>query len=87
MNSRTTKESPPVAPTEAELRHYTPEKIEELALLPFKASVIRKKCQTHEWPHNRGAAKITLKLAHIREISAMYDVRPVRETRAIASAA
>lgn len=87
MTSRTTKESPPALSTEAELRHYTPERIEELGLLPFKASVIRKKCQIHEWPHNRGAAKITLKLAHIREISAMYDVRPVRETRAVATAA
>ncbi|MBT2477581.1 hypothetical protein [Streptomyces sp. ISL-94] len=85
--SRTTKEAPPVAPTEAELRHYTPEKVEELALLPFKASVIRKKCQTYEWPHNRGAMKITLKLAHIREISAMYDVRPVAETKALPVAA
>lgn len=87
MNSRTTKEAPLVAPTEAELRHYTPEKVEELGLLPFKASVIRKKCQAHEWPHNRGAMKITLKLVHIREISAMYDVRPVRETKAVATAA
>lgn len=87
MNSRTTKATPPVAVTEAELRHYTPEKVEELGLLPFKASVIRKKCQTHEWPHNRGAMKITLKLAHIHEISAMYDVRPIREAKAVASAA
>jgi hypothetical protein len=85
--SRTTKEAPPVAPTEAELRHYTPEAVVELGLLPFAASVIRKKCQTYEWPHNRGAAKITLKLAHIREISAMYDVRPVREAKPVASAA
>lgn len=86
MNAKT-KESPPVALTEAELRHYTPEKIEELGLLPFKASVIRKKCQAYEWPHNRGAMKITLKLTHIREVSAMYDVRPILETKAMASAA
>jgi hypothetical protein len=74
------QKAPPTPLTEAELRHYTPEQVYDLGLLPFKPDTLRKKAQAYEFPHNRGAMKITFKLAHIREISERFDVRPASET-------
>lgn len=76
-------------PTEAELRHYTPEEVYELRLLPWKPSVLRKKARAHQIPHSRPHGPnglITFKLAQIREISDLFDVRPIAETKAVKAA-
>lgn len=86
MNAKAQKASP-IQLTESELRHYTPEEVVELGLLPFTPGTLRKKAQKREIPHSRAAGKITFKLWQIREISEMYDARPIAETKRTATAA
>lgn len=76
MNAKAQK-APPTQLSEAELRHYTPEQVFELGLLPFKPSTLRKKAQAYEIPHSRAAAKITFRLSHIREIAEQCDATPL----------
>lgn len=65
----------------AELRHYTPEEVAALGLLPYTPKTLRKLAQQHKIPHSRAAAKITFRLCHIREIANRFDVRPIHETK------
>lgn len=60
-------------PAEAELRHYSPEQVYDLALLPIKPSTLKRKAQLRQIPHSRAGERITFLLRHIREIQAMTD--------------
>lgn len=65
----------------SELVHYTPEQIEAEGWLPFSARTLRDKASAHVFPHSRAGGRITFRLRHIREIAAMYEVRPVSERK------
>lgn len=65
----------------SELVHYTPEAVVKLGLLPFSARTLRDKASAQVFPHSRGGGRITFLLRHIREIAAMYEVRPVAERK------
>jgi hypothetical protein len=80
VNAKAQK-APPTQLTETELRHYTPEEVVELGLLPFTPGTLRKKAQRREIPHSRAAGKITFRLTHIREIADLYDTRPIAEAK------
>jgi transcriptional regulator with XRE-family HTH domain len=82
----TKKRRPPAAaqtaPAElAELVHYTPDQVEEMKLLPYKARTLRDKANRREIPHSNAGGRIMFRLSHIREIAAMGDVRPISETK------
>ncbi|MFD5900963.1 hypothetical protein ACFWHG_05625 [Streptomyces microflavus] len=64
-----------------ELVHYTPEQIEAAGWLPFSARTLRDKASAHVFPHSKAGGRITFLLRHIREIAAMYEVRPVSERK------
>lgn len=65
----------------SELVHYTPEQIEAEGWLPFSARTLRDKASAHVFPHSKAGGRITFRLRHIREIAAMYEVRPVSERK------
>ncbi|WP_275462110.1 hypothetical protein [Streptomyces noursei] len=68
-------------PDVADLVHYSPEEIAANRWLPFTARTLRDKAGAHQIPHSRGGGRITFTLRHVREIAAMYEVRPFRETK------
>lgn len=65
----------------SELVHYAPEQVEDLGLLPFSARTLRDKASAQVFPHSKAGGRITFLLRHIREIAAMYEVRPVNERK------
>ncbi|MFD9124909.1 hypothetical protein [Kitasatospora sp. NPDC059571] len=84
--TRRTRKKPtapdPGSLTEAALRHYTAEEIEELRLLPCKASWLKRKAYAREIPFNGTAGKLTWRLDQILEISREFDSIPVGVGRA-----
>ncbi|GAA3032801.1 hypothetical protein FHS39_002513 [Streptomyces olivoverticillatus] len=90
MTSKATRAALPAAQScegEAELRHYSPEEVHEKKLLPFAPRTLRDRATAGEFPHSIGGGKISFRLKHIREIAAMYDVRPIREIKPVVTAA
>ncbi|MFJ9573615.1 hypothetical protein [Streptomyces bacillaris] len=63
----------------SELVHYTPEQIENAGWLPFSARTLRDRASARVFPHSKASGRITFLPRHIREIAAMYEVRPVSE--------
>ncbi|MFD7101887.1 hypothetical protein [Streptomyces celluloflavus] len=61
----------------AELVHYSPEQV--ATWLPFTARTLRDKANARLIPHSQAGGRISFRLAHIREIAAMYEVRPLSE--------
>ncbi|MFJ8866746.1 hypothetical protein ACIRD6_13450 [Streptomyces sp. NPDC102473] len=66
----------------AELVHYTPEQVSENGWLPFSPRTLRDKASSRTFPHSTAGGRISFTLRHIREIAAMFEVRPERERRA-----
>lgn len=64
-----------------ELVHYTPEHVEAEGWLPFTARTLRDKASARVFPHSKAGGRITFLLRHIREIAAMYEVRPASERK------
>ena len=88
MTPRTTKtaapaaaSAPPAGTEEDELIHYTPEQVYAAGWTPIMPRTLRNKARRREIPHNRAAQKITFTLRDLREISAMYQARPIAETK------
>ena len=71
----------PVADPLAELKHYTPEEVYEMGLLPIKPRTLRDKASARQIPHSNGGGRISFTLRHVREIAAMYEVRPIGESK------
>ncbi|MCZ1006388.1 hypothetical protein [Streptomyces lydicus] len=71
----------PTAEPLAELKHYTPEEVYEMRLLPIKPRTLRDKATARQIPHSHAGGRISFTLRHIREIAAMYEVRPIGETK------
>ncbi|MFI8942665.1 hypothetical protein [Streptomyces syringium] len=72
---------------ESELRHYSPEQVHDLQLLPFSPRTLREKAYAGEFPHSKASGRISFRLKHIREIADMYDVRPISEMKPFKTAA
>ena len=66
----------------AELVHYTPEQVHANKWLPFSARTLRDKASARIFPHSTAGGRISFTLRHVREIQAMYEVRPESERRA-----
>lgn len=73
--------APPTGTEEDELIHYTPEQVYAAGWTPIMPRTLRNKARRREIPHSRAAAKITFTLSHLREIRAMYEARPISETK------
>lgn len=87
MTTTATRKRRPTAPSGgaadplAELVHYSPEEVYEKGLLPLKPRTLRNKASAREIPHSGAGGRISFTLRHIREIAAMYEVRPIGETK------
>lgn len=65
----------------AELVHYTPQQVAEMGWLPMAGRTLRDMAIRREVPHSKAGGRVTFTLAHIREIAASYEVRPLAETK------
>ena len=65
----------------AEQVHYSPEEVYEKGLLPIKPRTLRDKASARLIPHSRAGGRISFTLRHLREIAALYEVRPIGETK------
>lgn len=76
---------------ESDLKHYTPEQVYDNGWLPWRPRTIREKCQRGEIPHSKTdpgpRGHIYFRLPQIREIALGLEVRPIRETKPLKSAA
>lgn len=91
MTPKATRIPPTELGGEGDLKHYTPEEVYEKKLLPWRPSTIREKCQRGEIPHSKThpgpRGHIYFRLPQIREIAAALEVRPIRETKQLKTAA
>ncbi|MFD6421073.1 hypothetical protein [Streptomyces sp. NPDC060198] len=60
---------------------YSPEQVEANAWLPYSARTLRDRAGDRTFPHSKAGGRISFSLRHIREIQAMYEVRPIRELK------
>lgn len=70
---------PPQAPynsVEAELRHYSPQEVEDMQLLPFSARTLRDKAHARQIPHSGAGGRVSFLPRHLRVIAEMYEVLP-----------
>ena len=75
-------ETPASVPlTEAVVRHYTAEEIQELKLLPCSARWLLKQAYSRQVPFTAVAGKITWRLDQILAISRSFDSAPLRVAR------
>lgn len=83
MTGKATKTTTPDVGGESELRHYTPEEVEELKLLPLRARTLREKAYARELYHHNagGRAGITFTAEDIRRNAALIAVAPVADKR------
>ncbi|MFI6862607.1 hypothetical protein ACIBKZ_22390 [Streptomyces sp. NPDC050421] len=65
----------------SELVHYSPEHVHKEGWLPFSPRTLRDRATDGTFPHSKAGGRITFRLRHIREIAAMYEVRPVTERK------
>lgn len=75
---------------EGELKHYTPEEVEEKNLLPYKARTIREMCARRELVHSRTKGpkgRIFMTLPQLRENAKLLEIRPMSETKPATRAA
>ncbi|MFB7474011.1 hypothetical protein [Kitasatospora sp. NPDC056184] len=71
-----------VAPlTEAAVRHYTADEIEQLRLLPCTARWLKKEAYARRVPFTGVAGKLTWRLDQILAISQMFDSAPIGTRR------
>lgn len=83
----TTKTRPPItvldggAAAADDLVHYSPEEVQERRWLPFTARTLRDKANARAIPHSKAGGRISFTVRHIREIAAMYEVRPISERK------
>lgn len=68
-------------PSLDELVHYSPEEVYEMGWLPFKPRTLRNQANARKIPHSIAGGRISFTLRHVREIAAMYEVRPISETK------
>ncbi|MBM9620990.1 helix-turn-helix transcriptional regulator [Streptomyces zhihengii] len=65
----------------AELVHYTPYQVADHGWLPMAGRTLRDMAVKRRVPHSQAGGRITFTLAHVREIAASYEVRPITETK------
>ncbi|WP_431999505.1 hypothetical protein [Streptomyces sioyaensis] len=90
MTTTATRKRRPTAPVAVpqppandldELVHYSPEEVYARGWLPIKPRTLRDKANLRQIPHSRAGGRISFTLRHIRETAAMYEVRPIGETK------
>ncbi|MEU9498185.1 hypothetical protein [Streptomyces sp. NPDC048196] len=71
----------PEQPSLEELVHYSPEDVYKKGWLPFTPRTLRNKANAREIPYSIAGGRISFTARHIREIAAMYEVRPISESK------